>query len=73
MNKTITKNQGERIWTRLLLKTRENAYEQDYYWKAGRTHMNNKTITKNQGERIWTTRLPVLLKTRENTYEQDYY
>ena len=32
-NKIITKNQGERIWTtRLLLKTKENAYEQqDYY------------------------------------------
>jgi hypothetical protein len=32
-NKTITKKQGERIWTtRLLLKTKENAYEQqDYY------------------------------------------
>ena len=59
-NKTITKNQGERIWTtRLLL-------------KAGRTHMNNQTITKNQVERIWTTIL--LLKTRENAYEQqDYY
>jgi hypothetical protein len=62
MNKTITKNQGERIWTRLLLKTRENAYEQDYYWKPGRMLMN-KTITKNQGECIWTR---LLLKTREN-------
>ena len=60
-NKTtgITKNQGEHIWTRLLL-------------KAGRTHMNNQTITKNQVERIWTTIL--LLKTKENAYEQqDYY
>ena len=32
-NKAITKNQGERIsTTKLLLKTKENAYEQqDYY------------------------------------------
>ena len=87
-NNAITKNQGERIWTtRLLLKSRENAYEQQDYritknqgehiWtrlllKAGKTHMNNQTITKNQVERIWTTIL--LLKTKENAYEQqDYY
>jgi hypothetical protein len=61
-NKTITKKQGERIWTTrlpLLLKTRENTYEQqDYYSK--------------HGESIWTTIL--LLKSRENAYEQqDYY